>query len=76
MFGKLSNGWNDWHQIWYKYADSSGNGHGLNTIRRSIPQGVLEGVTNSKVWGSCQTNGLIGTKFGTRLRIRLGMDIG
>ena len=39
--------------------------------------GVLGGgVTNSKVLGSCQTTGLIGTKFGTRLRIRLGMDIG
>ena len=34
------------------------------------------GVTNLKVWESCQTTGLIGTKFGTRLRIRLGMDIG
>ena len=31
--GKLSNGWTDWHQIWYKSADSSGNGHRLNTIR-------------------------------------------
>ena len=41
--GKLSNGWNDWHQIWYKPADSSGNGHRLNTIRPSIPQGVLGG---------------------------------
>ena len=28
-----------------------------------------------KIWGSCQTAGPIGTKFGTRLRIRLGMDI-
>ena len=37
--GKLSNGWTDWHQIWYKFADSSGNGHGLNTIRPSIPMG-------------------------------------
>ena len=25
--GKLSNGWTDWHQIWYKSADSSGNEH-------------------------------------------------
>ena len=75
--GKLSNGWTDWHQIWYKSTDSSGNEHRLNTIGPSIPQGVLrDGVTNSKVLGSCQTTGLIGTKFGTRLRIRLGMDIG
>ena len=41
--GKLSNGWTDWHQIWYKSADSSGNSHRLNTIRPSIPQGVLGG---------------------------------
>ena len=25
--GKLSNGWTDWHQLWFTYADSSGNGH-------------------------------------------------
>ena len=42
-FGELSNGWTDWHQIWYKSADSSGNLHRLNTIRPSIPQGVLGG---------------------------------
>ena len=41
--GKLSNGWTDLHQIWYNTADSSGNGHMLNTIRPSIPQGVLGG---------------------------------
>ena len=41
--GKLSNGWTDWHQIWYKSADSSGNRHRLNTIRPSILQGVLGG---------------------------------
>ena len=34
------------------------------------------GVTNSKVLGSCQTAAPIGTKFGTRRRIRLGMDLG
>ena len=43
MFGKLSNGWTDWHQMWYKSADSSGNGHRLNTIRPSITQVVLGG---------------------------------
>ena len=41
--GKLSNGWTDRHQIWFTSADSSGNGHRLNTIRPSIPQGVLGG---------------------------------
>ena len=29
-----------------------------------------------KIWGSCQTAGPIGTTFGTRLQIRLGIDIG
>ena len=48
--GKLSNGWTDWHKIWYKSADSSGNGHRLNTIRPSIPQGAFRrGVTNSSL---------------------------
>ena len=37
--GKLS----DWHQLWFTSADSSGNGHRLNTIRPSVPQGVLGG---------------------------------
>ena len=37
--GKLSNGCTDWHQIWYTSGDSSGNGHRLNTIRPTIPQG-------------------------------------
>ena len=63
-------------KIWYKSADSSGSGHELNTIGPSIPQWVLGGITNSKVWVSCQTTGLIGTQFGKRLRIRLGLDIG
>ena len=80
--GKLSN----WHQLWFTSADSSGNGHRLNPSHPSIHQGAFRGggggggvgvgVTNSKVWGSCQTPAPIGTKFGTRRRIRLGMDIG
>ena len=37
--GKLSNGWTDWHQLWFTSADSSGNGHRLNTSRPSIPRG-------------------------------------
>ena len=72
--GKLS----DWHQLWFTSADSSGNGHRLNTSRPSIPQGAFWGggkvVTNSKVWGSCQTAGPIATKCGTHLQIHLGMD--
>ena len=34
------------------------------------------GVKHSKVFGSCQTAGQIGTNFGSRLRIHLGMDTG
>ena len=37
--GTLSNGWTDWQQLWFTSADSSGNGHRLNTIRLTIPQG-------------------------------------
>ena len=81
--GKLSNGWTDWHQLWFMSADSSGNGHTLNTSRPSIPQGAFQGgghlggglgIKLSKVLGSCQTAVPIGTKFGTCLQIHLGMD--
>ena len=48
---KLSNGWTDWHQLWFTYADSSGNGHRLNTSRPTIPRGH---------WGG---GGLGGHKF-------------
>ena len=41
--GKLSNGWTDWHQLWFTSADSSGNGHMLNPSRPSIPQGAFRG---------------------------------
>ena len=41
--GKLSNGWTDWHHIWYTSVDSSGNGHRLKTIRPTIPQGGILG---------------------------------
>ena len=37
--GKLS----DWHQLWFTSADSSVNGHRLNTSRHSIPRGHLGG---------------------------------
>ncbi len=42
--GKLSNGCTDWHQIWYTSVDSSGNGHRLNTIRPTVPQGHFGGL--------------------------------
>ena len=41
---KLSNVWTDWHQHWFTSADSSGNGHRLNTSRPTIPQGAFWGV--------------------------------
>ena len=41
--GRLSNDWTDWHHIWYTSADSSGNGHGLNTIRPSTLGGGVRG---------------------------------
>ena len=37
--------------------------------------GVLEGQ-KLKMWEICQTAGLISTKFGTHMRIHLGMNIG
>ena len=43
--GRNYNGCTDWHQIWYKSADSYGNRHRLNTIRPSISQGAFWGVT-------------------------------
>ena len=59
---RLSNGWTDWHQIWYTSADSSGNGHRLNTIRPSTWGGGLGGH-KSKNQGKIQTAGPIGTQF-------------
>ena len=37
--GKLSKGCTGSHRIWYTPADSPGNGHRLNTIRPTLPQG-------------------------------------
>ena len=45
ILGRLSNGWTDWHQMWYTSADSSGNGHRLNTICPS----TLGGVRGSQI---------------------------
>ena len=44
---KMSNGWADWHQLWFTSADSSWNGHRLNTIGPSIPHGAFRGVLRS-----------------------------
>ena len=50
--GKLSNGWTNWQQLWFTSADSSGNGHRLNTIRPTVPQehwGGGGGVRGSQI---------------------------
>ena len=36
--GKLSNGWTDWHNIWYTSVDSSGIGHRLKKFAPRYPR--------------------------------------
>ena len=78
--GKLSNGWTDRPQIWHTSADPSGNGYMPNKLPLEIQGRHLGGgglwVKHSKVWGSCQTAGPIGTNVASRLRIHLGMNTG
>ena len=67
------------HTHTHTHTDTCGNHSSIDTSRPTLPKGhfgVLLGVTNSNVLGSCQTAGPIGTNFGSRLRIHLGMDIG
>ena len=40
---KLSNGWTDWHQLWFTSAGSSGNGHRVNIRRLTITPGGIWG---------------------------------
>ena len=40
----MSNSWTDWHPLWFTSADSSGNGHRLNTSHPSIPQRACRGL--------------------------------
>ena len=71
--------WSDRDQIWHTHADSSPNGSVLNKNQPRVTQGGLggfKGVRKSKIWNNYQTDGPIGTKFGTHGRIHLGMDIG
>ena len=46
---KLPNGCTDWHQSWFTSADSSGNGHRLNTSRPSIRRGISGGFRVSQI---------------------------
>ena len=74
---KLPNGCPDWHQIWHTRADLSGNGYILNKVNLKTQGGIsggFRGLQNQK--SGRLSNGWIGTNFGTRLRIRQGMDIG
>ena len=67
--GKLSNGWTDWHQIWYMSVDSSGNGHRLKQLAPRYPRAALWVVLwdqKFKRLGNCgQTAGWIGNQFCT-----------
>ena len=71
----VRNGWINWHQLWQTRADSSRNGNGRNKKLPHVTLGAF-GVRKSKIWNNYQTSGPIGTKFGTHVRIHLGMDIG
>ena len=69
----MSNDWTDWHQIWYTSADSSGNGHRLNTIRPStLGRGL--GGHKFKIQGKMSA-GPICIIFDTHVQIHVGMDI-
>ena len=71
----------DCHQLWFTSADSSGNGHRLNTSRPSIPQVAFRGgggvgCHKLKSLGKLSNGSTYCPKFGTHLQIRhLGMDI-
>ena len=39
----LPNGWTDWHQMWYTFADSSRNGHRLKQFAPRYTRGHLGG---------------------------------
>ena len=71
---KLSNGWTDWHQIWHTYA----NGYTPNKLPFETQGGGHLGVLGGQTFKSLESRhsaGLIGTNFGSRLRIHLEMDI-
>ena len=59
-------------------ADSSGNGHRLNTSRPSIPRGHFRGFKDSQIQKSGEAVKRLDRLASNlvRLRIRLGMDIG
>ena len=69
----------DWQQIWHTYIHVQIH-LGMDIIQQTnCPSRHKGGFRGSKIQNLgklTHTAGPIGTKFGTRLRIRLGMDIG
>ena len=39
--GNLPNGWTDWPNIWYTSADSSGNGHSDDRLKKLAPRYLI-----------------------------------
>ena len=73
--------WSDRDQIWHTHADSPRKGSGQNKKFAPCHAGGIWGGgglggQKLKMWEICQMAGLISTKFGTHVRIHLGMDIG
>ena len=73
--------WSDRDQIWHTHADSPRKGSGKNKKLPHVRQGEFGwggglGGQKLKMWEICQMAGPISTKFGTHVRIYLGMDIG
>ena len=71
--------WSDRDQIWHTHANSPRKGSGQNKNLPRVTQGEFGGVLGGqklKMWEICQMAGPISTKFGTHVRIHLGMDIG
>ena len=71
--------WSDRDQIWHTHADSPRKGSGQNkNLPRVTQGGICVGFRGQKfkMWEICQMAGPISTKFGTHVRIHLGMDIG
>ena len=74
--GKLPNGWTDWYQIRYTYVDSSVNGHGLKTIRPTIPHGGLLGGGGGGLGNVVKRLDRLGIHFAHIMQVNLGMDAG
>ena len=72
--------WFDRDQIWHTHADSPRKGSGQNKDVPRVTQGEFGGgglgSQKLKMWEICQMVGPISNKFGTHVRIHLGMDIG